>query len=60
MTATVGPVTESAHDSVNEVLPPGKLFPLGLHHVLVTYAGAIAVPLIVARVPAPAPSRWPS
>ncbi|MGK5027235.1 nucleobase:cation symporter-2 family protein [Janthinobacterium sp. RB2R34] len=31
------------------MLPPGKLFTLGLQHVLVMYAGAIAVPLIVGR-----------
>ena len=50
MTATVDPVTERPYDSVNEMLPPGRLFTLGLQHVLVMYAGAIAVPLIVGRV----------
>lgn len=34
---------------VDEMLPPPKLFALGLQHVLVMYAGAIAVPLIVGR-----------
>lgn len=34
---------------VDEVLPPPKLFTLGLQHVLVMYAGAVAVPLIVGR-----------
>jgi uric acid transporter len=34
---------------VEEVLPAGRLIPLGLQHVLVMYAGAIAVPLIVGR-----------
>ena len=34
---------------VDEVLPAGKLTVLGLQHVLVMYAGAIAVPLIVGR-----------
>ena len=34
---------------VDEVLPAGKLFTLGFQHVLVMYAGAIAVPLIVGR-----------
>ncbi|HMN22062.1 MAG TPA: nucleobase:cation symporter-2 family protein [Ottowia sp.] len=34
---------------VDEVLPAGKLTALGLQHVLVMYAGAIAVPLIVGR-----------
>ncbi len=36
--------------AVDEKLPPAKLFTLGLQHVLVMYAGAIAVPLIVGRV----------
>ncbi len=35
---------------VDEVLPAPKLFTLGLQHVLVMYAGAIAVPLIIGRV----------
>ena len=34
---------------VDEVLPIRKLAPLGLQHVLVMYAGAVAVPLIVGR-----------
>jgi len=34
---------------VDEILPPPKLFTLGLQHVLVMYAGAVAVPLIVGR-----------
>jgi uric acid transporter len=34
---------------VDEILAPPKLFTLGLQHVLVMYAGAIAVPLIVGR-----------
>jgi uracil-xanthine permease len=41
MTAQVHPV--------DEVLAPPKLFTLGLQHVLVMYAGAVAVPLIVGR-----------
>ncbi len=40
--------TTSVHP-VDEVLPTGKLAALGLQHVLVMYAGAIAVPLIVGR-----------
>ncbi len=40
-TATVHPVDEQ--------LPAGRLAALGLQHVLVMYAGAIAVPLIVGR-----------
>jgi NCS2 family nucleobase:cation symporter-2 len=38
-----------AVDPVDERLPAGKLAALGLQHVLVMYAGAIAVPLIVGR-----------
>ena len=41
-------MTTSAHP-VDERLPTGKLAALGLQHVLVMYAGAIAVPLIVGR-----------
>jgi NCS2 family nucleobase:cation symporter-2 len=41
-------MTDKTHP-VDEVLPPPKLFTLGLQHVLVMYAGAIAVPLIVGR-----------
>ncbi len=36
---------------VDEVLPASRLIPLGLQHVLVMYAGAIAVPLVVGRAP---------
>lgn len=41
MTAVVSPV--------DEVLPAPKLVALGLQHVLVMYAGAVAVPLIIGR-----------
>ena len=34
---------------VDERLPTGKLTALGLQHVLVMYAGAVAVPLIIGR-----------
>ena len=44
------------HDAVNERIPAPKLFTLGLQHVLVMYAGAIAVPLIVGRVLGLAPA----
>ncbi len=47
MTAQVHPV--------DEVLAPPKLFTLGLQHVLVMYAGAVAVPLIVGRALALSP-----
>ena len=36
-------------DPVEEILPAPRLFTLGFQHVLVMYAGAIAVPLIVGR-----------
>jgi NCS2 family nucleobase:cation symporter-2 len=39
-------MTEPIHP-VDERLPLGRLFALGLQHVLVMYAGAIAVPLII-------------
>ncbi|MFT3780311.1 MAG: nucleobase:cation symporter-2 family protein [Ottowia sp.] len=39
----------AATHPIDEVLPTGKLIPLGLQHVLVMYAGAVAVPLIVGR-----------
>ena len=39
-------ITPDVHP-VDEVLPPWRLLALGLQHVLVMYAGAIAVPLIV-------------
>jgi NCS2 family nucleobase:cation symporter-2 len=39
-------MTETVHP-VDEVLPLPKLFALGLQHVLVMYANAVAVPLIV-------------
>ena len=41
-------VDEKIHP-VDEKLPTGRLAALGLQHVLVMYAGAIAVPLIVGR-----------
>jgi uracil-xanthine permease len=41
--------TATAVHPVDEVLPAPRLFALGLQHVLVMYAGAIAVPLIVGR-----------
>lgn len=42
---------------VDEVPPVPKLFALGLQHVLVMYAGAIAVPLIVGRALQLSPSE---
>ena len=40
-------MNEATNDPVDELLPAGKLVALGLQHVLVMYAGAIAVPLII-------------
>ena len=34
-------------DPVDQLPPPGRLLALGLQHVLVLYAGAVAVPLII-------------
>ncbi|WP_062218592.1 nucleobase:cation symporter-2 family protein [Aureimonas sp. D3] len=42
------PPPSSPHP-VDERLPAGRLAPLALQHVLVMYAGAVAVPLIVGR-----------
>jgi NCS2 family nucleobase:cation symporter-2 len=39
----------STKDKVDEMLPAPRLAALGLQHVLVMYAGAVAVPLIVGR-----------
>ncbi len=40
------PSSEEAHP-VDAMLPAGKLIALGIQHVLVMYAGAVAVPLII-------------
>lgn len=42
-------MTTTTVHPVDEILPTGRLAALGLQHVLVMYAGAIAVPLIVGR-----------
>ncbi|WP_019142857.1 nucleobase:cation symporter-2 family protein [Noviherbaspirillum massiliense] len=47
--ATTASPDPSLPCAVDERLPLGKLTTLGLQHVLVMYAGAIAVPLIVGR-----------
>jgi uric acid transporter len=41
--------TSAGVHPVDEKLPAGRLAALGLQHVLVMYAGAVAVPLIVGR-----------
>ena len=40
---------QSSPHPVDELLPLPRLVPLGLQHVLVMYAGAVAVPLIIGR-----------
>jgi uric acid transporter len=47
--ATPAATTDQAIHPVDEVLAPHRLIPLGIQHVLVMYAGAVAVPLIVGR-----------
>lgn len=47
MTVAAQTTSAAATHAVDEVLPPGRLVALGLQHVLVMYAGAVAVPLIV-------------
>ena len=42
-------MTMTSTHPVDEMLPPPQLAALGLQHVLVMYAGAVAVPLIVGR-----------
>lgn len=40
-------MNSDAAASVNQVLPPGKMALFGLQHVLVMYASAVALPLII-------------
>jgi uric acid transporter len=42
-------MTEIKVHPVDEILPTPRLLALGLQHVLVMYAGAVAVPLIIGR-----------
>src|SRR6516162_739068 len=49
-------VAESTHP-VDQHLPLSALIPLGLQHVLVMYAGAVAVPLIIGRALKLAPDQ---
>ncbi|QDR82194.1 Uric acid transporter UacT [Sporomusa termitida] len=42
-------MTENTRHPVDEMLPAGPLFIYGLQHVLAMYAGAVAVPLIIAN-----------
>jgi uric acid transporter len=48
---------ETTTHPVDERLPAGKLAALGVQHVLVMYAGAVAVPLIVGRALKLAPEQ---
>lgn len=48
MTVTSSTFSGTVH-AVDEHLPVGRLTVLGLQHVLVMYAGAVAVPLIIGR-----------
>jgi len=45
--SSVSPRLAAAGDPIEAVLPPAQMAAIGLQHVLVMYAGAIAVPLIV-------------
>ncbi|PZQ60389.1 MAG: purine permease [Sphingomonas taxi] len=44
-------------DGVDALLPPRRLLPLSLQHVLVMYAGAVTVPLVVGRALNLAPAQ---
>jgi len=48
---------ETSVHPVDEILPLGKLFTYGLQHVLAMYAGAVAVPLILANALGLAPEQ---
>lgn len=49
MTAVTNPGALAPVHAVDEMLPAAQLGALGIQHVLVMYAGAVAVPLIVGR-----------
>ena len=49
MSLPTAPSTLPSASAVDERLPTPRLVALGLQHVLVMYAGAVAVPLIVGR-----------
>ena len=46
---SAAPAGPRIDDGVDAVLPARRLVPLALQHVLVMYAGAVAVPLVVGR-----------
>jgi len=45
--STVEAPAPKVRDAVDEILPIPRLFTLGLQHVLVMYAGAVAVPFVI-------------
>lgn len=54
---SVAPASNRIDDGVDAVLPARRLVPLALQHVLVMYAGAVAVPLVVGRALNLAPAQ---
>ena len=56
---TMEAASQSGRDvhPVDELLPAPKLLALGLQHVLVMYAGAVAVPLIIGRAAGLSPEQ---
>jgi uric acid transporter len=46
-TTELAPGEKPAKHPVDQVPPPGRLLILGLQHLFIMYAGAVAVPLIV-------------
>jgi len=47
MHPSASPAARATRHPVDQVLPPGRLIPLGIQHVLIMYAGTVAVPIIV-------------
>jgi hypothetical protein len=47
VTTELAPGEKPAKHPVDQVPPPGRLLILGLQHLFIMYAGAVAVPLIV-------------
>jgi uric acid transporter len=50
-------MAEQSTHPVDEILPPDRLTALGVQHVLVMYAGAVAVPLIISGALGLAPEQ---
>ena len=51
-------MSETTEHGVDEVLPPQRLAALGIQHVLVMYAGAVAVPFIISVMKGPGASAF--